>query len=398
MAIASPTPSPPSDLTAQLPSLGLYVHWPFCAAICPYCDFNVHLLRAPFGADNVAVWQSAYARELDHAFRMRPQGPVETVFFGGGTPSLMSPDLVGGILQAVDARWGLAANAEVTLEANPMSAPKAHLKDLRAAGVTRLSLGVQAFDDAALKKLGRTHSADDAKIAFAAAQEIFPRASFDLIYARPDQSLEAWQKELEAALALGPQHMSLYQLTIEPDTPFAKLAATGKLVVPGDDAAAALYEITQELTRNAGLAAYEISNHAAPDHACRHNVASWQGGDYIGLGPGAHGRVSTQEGRFATAAIKQPQAWLNAIEAKGHGWEVCQKLQADDASAEAVMLGLRLIDGITLADLNARGVRLDAARLGNARRDGLLTSDETRLQASAQGRLLLDYLLGRLLA
>ena len=381
----------------SLPPLGLYVHWPFCAAICPYCDFNVHLLRD--GDDNnVALWEAAYARELDYAFSLRPQGPVETVFFGGGTPSLMSPDLVGAILNAVDARWGLAPDAEITLEANPMSAPEAHLRDLRAAGVTRLSLGVQAFDDAALKKLGRTHSADDARTAFAAAQAIFPRASFDLIYARPNQSVADWQRELQAALALGPQHMSLYQLTIEPDTPYARLAAAGKLIVPDEDKAAALYEVTQELTQVVGLNAYEISNHAVPDHACRHNVASWQGGDYIGLGPGAHGRVSNADGRSATQGVKDPQSWLAAVDANGHGWTTMQKLDAEDMAAEAVMLGLRLIDGLALADLEARGVRLDATQLEAGRADGLLTSDETRLQASPEGRLLLDYLLGRLLA
>ena len=390
-----------AEVPPGLPQLGLYVHWPFCAAICPYCDFNVHLMRDPH-ATNSEIWQAAYEKELDHAFALRADGPVETVFFGGGTPSLMSPDLVGAVLHAVDVRWGLAAGAEVTLEANPMSAREAYLQDLRAAGVTRLSLGVQAFDDAALQKLGRTHSAADAKTAFMAAQKIFPRASFDLIYARPDQSVAAWRQELQAALALGPQHMSLYQLTIEPATPFARLAQAGKLIVPDEDTAAALYEVTQEVTAMAGLAAYEISNHAAPDHACRHDVASWQGGDYIGLGPGAHGRVSTRNGRLATQALKNPQDWLDAVAADGeqggHGWEVMQKLEAEDAMAEAVMLGLRLADGMTLADLAARGFRLDEARLDKARADGLLTADKTRLQASQEGRLLLDYLLGRLLA
>lgn len=382
---------------AELPPLGLYVHWPFCAAICPYCDFNVHLMRDGKDVD-AGDWQTAYVRELDHAFALRPQGPVETVFFGGGTPSLMSPDLVGALLHAVDARWGLAADAEVTLEANPMSAPQGHLQALRAAGVTRLSLGVQAFDDAALQKLGRTHSAADAKTVFAAAQTIFPRASFDLIYARPDQSPADWQRELQATLALGPQHMSLYQLTIEPDTPFARLAAAGKLIVPDEDAAAALYELTQELTQTAGLPAYEISNHAAPDHACRHNVASWLGGDYIGLGPGAHGRLSHDGGRFATQATKNPQDWLAAVAAQGHGWELAQRLDTEDAKAEAVMLGLRLNEGVSLSALQARGVQLDGARLARARADGLLTADSARLQASQEGRLLLDYLLGQLLA
>ena len=381
----------------KLPPLGLYVHWPFCAAICPYCDFNVHVLRDAHAADS-DVWRTAYTRELDHAVSMRPQGPVETVFFGGGTPSLMSPDLVAAILTAVDARWGLAAGAEVTLEANPMSAPEAHLEALRAAGVTRLSLGVQAFDDAALKKLGRTHSAEDARTAFAAAQKIFPRASFDLIYARPAQSVAAWRQELQAALALGPQHMSLYQLTIEPDTPYARLAAAGKLITPDEDMAAALYEVTQELTQAAGLRAYEISNHAVPGHGCRHNVASWQGGDYIGLGPGAHGRITHDGSRLATQAIKNPQDWLAAVAAKGHGWQETQKLQAEEVMAEAVMLGLRLHDGIALADLQARGISFEPSRLDGARADGLLSGDKTRLQASPTGRLLLDYLLGRLLA
>ncbi len=383
---------------ASLPPLGVYVHWPFCAAICPYCDFNVHLMHKAKGSP--ADWLSAYRQELAYAQGLRPQGPVETVFFGGGTPSLMSPELVGGILSAMDEMWGLAHDAEITLEANPMSAPEPHLKALRAAGVTRLSLGVQAFDDAALKFLGRTHSSQDARVAFEAAQRIFPRASFDLIYARPNQTPDAWASELSAALELAPQHMSLYQLTIEPDTLFYKHQAAGKLTLPDEDAAADMYEITQSLCTSAGLPAYEISNHAAQGHACRHNVASWQGGDYLGIGPGAHGRVSSLEkaARLSSVAHRSPTQWLAQVEKDGHGWAEEQALDGESVEMEAVLLGLRLVEGIGLEALAARGVHLDPARVTSLREAGLLSSDATRLQASPAGRLILDHLIGRLLA
>jgi putative oxygen-independent coproporphyrinogen III oxidase len=394
-----PTTSPinASLSAASLPTLGVYVHWPFCEAICPYCDFNVHLMRKAQGSP--ADWLEAYRRELAYAQSLRPQGPVETVFFGGGTPSLMSPELVGGILSAIDEMWGLARDAEITLEANPMSAPEAHLTALRAAGVTRLSLGVQAFEDGALKFLGRTHSAQDARVAFAAAQRIFPRASFDLIYARPHQTPEAWAQELSAALALGPQHMSLYQLTIEPETPFYKHQAAGKLTLPDEDSAAQMYELTQSLCASAGLPAYEISNHAAEGHACRHNVASWQGGDYLGIGPGAHGRVTSLErgARLSSVAQHSPAQWLAQVEQDGHGWGELHALDAESVKMEAILLGLRLAEGLSLEALSARGIALAETRLRDLRADGLLTQDPTRLQASARGRVLLDYLTGRLL-
>ena len=379
------------------PPLGVYVHWPFCAAICPYCDFNVHLAGRDGAAHASADWAAAYRAELNFAHELRPDGPVETVFFGGGTPSLMPLSVLDVILGHIDRLWGLAPQAEISLEANPMSAVDAHLKNLRSAGVTRLSLGVQAFDDAALKKLGRTHTADEARAAFAAAQEIFPFSSFDLIYARPEQGLDAWQRELTAALALGANHMSLYQLTIEPDTPYAKLAARGKLIVPDEAQAADMYEMTQELCATAGLPAYEISNHAKPGHECRHNMASWQGGDYIGLGPGAHGRMSAPGGRLATQAARRPADWLAAVAADGHGWHDMHVLDDEARAGEAVMLGLRLRAGVALADLAARGVVLDAAKLAAARHDGLLSGDALRLQASKRGHLLLDTLIGRLL-
>ena len=378
-----------------MPPLGIYLHWPFCSAICPYCDFNVHAAHK-----NTATqedWLAAYCGELTHAHGLRPHGPVETVFFGGGTPSLMPAELVGDILNHIDALWGLAAQAEISLEANPVSAAAPHMQKLRQAGITRLSLGVQAFDDAALRFLGRTHSVADARAAFVDAQRIFDSASFDLIYARPAQSLADWQKELSAALALAPQHMSLYQLTIEPDTPFHARMRQGKLAMPDEEAAADLYEMTQSLCAAAGLPAYEISNHAAPAHICRHNQAIWQGGDYAGIGPGAHGRLTLDGTKHASLAARQPQEWLAACREKGHGWQLT-KLPAIEAAEEAVMLGLRLTEGRALTDLAAQGVALDKARILPLQEDGLLMAQPDRLQASEKGRLLLDYILARLLA
>ncbi|MGC6534703.1 MAG: radical SAM family heme chaperone HemW [Parvibaculales bacterium] len=397
-----PNMAPDRVATGVKPPLGIYLHWPFCTAICPYCDFNVHVARHANDVD-AQVWATAYAAELRHAHGLRPDGPVQTVFFGGGTPSLMSADLVGAILQTIDALWGLADKAEISLEANPsprhgpMQVSDVYLRDLRAAGVRRLSLGAQAFDDAALKKLGRAHSAAEARETFLLAQKIFPYSSFDLIYARPGQSLAAWQNELQAALALAPQHMSLYQLTIEPDTPFAGLAAKGQLALPDEDMAADFYELTQTLCEAAGLSAYEVSNHAASGHACRHNMASWQGGDYLGIGPGAHGRLTRLGRRWASQALRAPHAWREQVNAQGHGWENLTPLDAEAHQMEAVMLGLRLTDGISLADLAARHVVLDDARLAAARADGLLSDDPQKLQASRQGRLLLDTLIARLL-
>ena len=377
-----------------MPPLGIYLHWPFCSAICPYCDFNVHAAHKNKATQE--DWLAAYCRELTHAHGLRPHGPVETVFFGGGTPSLMPAQLVGDILNHIDGLWGLAANAEISLEANPVSAAAPHMQKLRQAGITRLSLGVQAFDDAALRFLGRTHSVDDARAAFIDAQRIFDSASFDLIYARPAQSLTAWQKELTAALALAPQHMSLYQLTIEPDTPFHARVQQGKLTMPDEEAAADLYEMTQSLCAAAGLPAYEISNHAAAAHRCRHNQAIWQGGDYLGIGPGAHGRLTLHGTKHASLAARQPQEWLTACRDKGHGWQL-HKLPDIEAAEEAVMLGLRLTQGRPLTALAAQGVALDEGRILALQEDGLLMAQPDRLQATEKGRLLLDYILARLL-
>ena len=380
---------------AGMPPLGIYLHWPFCSAICPYCDFNVH--AAHKNTARQEDWLAAYCSELTHAHGLRPQGPVKTVFFGGGTPSLMPSDLVAGILQEIDRLWGLTDDAEITLEANPVSAAQVYLQELRHAGITRLSLGVQAFDDAALKFLGRTHSANDAQHAFAAAQDIFDSASFDLIYARPDQSLADWEKELAAALKLAPQHMSLYQLTIEPGTAFYARAQQGRLRVPDEDAAADLYEATQNLCAGAGLPAYEVSNHAAPPHRCRHNQAIWQGGDYLGIGPGAHGRMTINGTKHASLAVRQPQDWLAACRENGHGWQL-RALTAAAAAEEAVMLGLRLVGGRSRAALEAQGAMLASARVAALQQDGLLSAQKDVLQTTEKGLLLLDYIIARLLA
>ena len=401
-----------ADAVKALPPLGVYVHWPFCTAICPYCDFNVH--GAHKNSAPKEDWRRAYKAELTHAYALRPHQKVETVFFGGGTPSLMPPSLVAAILADIDALWGLADKAEVSLEANPVSAPRPHLQALRAAGVTRLSLGVQAFDDDALKALGRTHSAAEAQEAFLAAQDIFDTASFDLIYARPiaplvsstqsnpaqdfEAGLAAWQGELSAALDLSPQHMSLYQLTIEPDTVFHARAAQGRLAVPHEEMAAALYEVTQSLCMAAGLPAYEISNHAVNGHHCRHNSAIWHGGDYVGIGPGAHGRMTIDGRKHASMAHKQPQLWLAACLENGHGWQPLVRLSAQEAAEEAVMLGLRLTDGIGEQALARRGVTLDAPKLARLKQDGLLVARDDAVQATDKGRLLLDYIISHLLA
>ena len=368
------------------PSLGVYIHWPFCAAICPYCDFNVHPVRDMQAAD----WREGYFLALAHGQTMRADGPVDTVFFGGGTPSLMPPELIADLLADIDRRWGLAADAEISLEANPVSAPQAHLQALKAAGITRLSLGVQALDAAALKFLGRTHSLEQAEAAFVAAHGIFDRVSLDLIYARPGQSLDGWAQELEHALALAPSHMSLYQLTIEPDTPFFKRHAAGKFQMPDEALAADMYELTQDLCAAAGLPAYEVSNHAREGHACRHNLASWRGGDYLGIGPGAHGRMSTGQGRVATHALAKPAAWLESLVGGGDGFLEKRRLEPVDIQAETVLLGLRLVEGISMSRLEAEGVALDGARIAGLRAAGLIAESPHKLAVTQAGRLLLD--------
>ena len=404
------SPKPEKTRPPNAPnSLGIYVHWPFCSAICPYCDFNVYPAPAPSavsGAHNktdLQAYHRAYQRDLTHAHKLRPNAVVDTVFFGGGTPSLMPPALIADLLAGIDNLWGLAKNAEISLEANPVSAPQKQLAALRAAGITRLSLGVQSLDDAALKFLGRTHNAQAALTAFAAAQDLFPACSLDLIYARPQQSLHDWKNELAQALALGLTHLSAYQLTLEPDTAFFKRHARGFFTMPDDDLAADMWLATQDMCASAGLPAYEISNHAVSGAAARHNVATWRGGDYVGIGAGAHGRLTTAQGRLATYGFARPQDWLQG--AGEHGWQVMKILSPYEILSERILLGLRLVDGLLMSDLEqaaiasgAENLTLNPQTLHDLRAQNLLCANPERLAATRQGRLVLNRLMAELLA
>jgi putative oxygen-independent coproporphyrinogen III oxidase len=372
--------------------LGLYVHWPFCRAKCPYCDFNSHVRHVP--VDSTA-FADALIRELSW-FRDRT-GPraVSSIFFGGGTPSLMPPSAVAAVIDAAARLWPFDADVEITLEANPTSAESGNFAGYRTAGVNRASVGVQALDDAALKELGRQHTASEALAAFRLAGRIFPRVSFDLIYARPRQTIAGWRSELSQALVEQQGHMSLYQLTIEPGTAFASLAAAGALRIPDDDTAAALFETTEELTAAAGLPAYEISNHAAPGHECRHNLLYWRYGDYAGVGPGAHSRLTAAGSRRALAAERHPETWLRRVRDDGHGVIEDETLTIADQATERLLMGLRLAEGIPAAALVAAGV--PPRRLSDLAAEGLLTISADRVAATAAGRRLLDGVLRELL-
>jgi oxygen-independent coproporphyrinogen-3 oxidase len=376
-------------------AFGIYVHWPFCTAKCPYCDFNSHV-RANF---DDAQWAAAIAQELKAVRALQGVGApvVESVFFGGGTPSLMSGKAAATVLDAIAANWLVAGDVEITLEANPASADMARFRDYRAAGITRLSLGVQALNDADLKFLGRLHDVDDAKRALALAMATFEHVSLDLIYARPGQTPDEWQRELAEALAFGTEHLSLYQLTIEPATPFAVLAQTGTLTIPEDDDAAALFELTCAMTDAAGRPAYEISNHAKPGRECRHNLVYWRYGDYAGVGPGAHGRLTLATGRVATLCEKLPERWREAVRSRGDGIIETTPVGNDDAAREHLLMTLRLAEGLDLAAYEARwGVALDRARIAELSDAGFLTLGETRLAATPRGRLVLNAVIAAL--
>ena len=376
-------------------SFGVYVHWPFCAAKCPYCDFNSHVRAAV----DEAGWVDGILKELDWvAAHQARRPPVETVFFGGGTPSLMSGASVGRVLQKIAALWPMANDPEITLEANPASADAGRFADYRAAGVNRVSLGVQALNDADLKKLGRLHDVAEAKRALAMAMATFDRVSLDLIYARPDQSDAQWRTELKEALAFGTEHLSLYQLTIEPETLYALLHKNGQLQIPDDDLAAGLYESTQELTEAAGRPAYEISNHAAPGAESRHNLVYWRYGDYAGVGPGAHGRIAIDGQRTATAAIKLPERWIDTVSRAGHGFAEQVAVHDGDAAREHLLMNLRLREGIDLAAYELRwGIRPDTAKIATLVDQGFLTLTDDSLAATASGRLLLNRVIEELL-
>ena len=370
--------------------LALYVHWPFCVSKCPYCDFNSHVRES---VDQEA-WRAALLADLRHEAALLPDRPVSSIFFGGGTPSLMPPETVAAVIAAADEAWGLASDCEITLEANPNSVEVANFAALASAGVNRVSIGVQSFDAQVLQFLGRAHSGDEARRAIAAAQEHFARVSFDLIYARPGQSLAAWEAELDDALAFGTGHLSLYQLTIEPGTRFATLAAKGDLVIPDGDTAADLFDATQAITRAAGLPRYEVSNHARPGEESRHNLTYWRYGDYAGVGPGAHGRRLRQ----ATERHKKPENFIAAVERNGHGLKVEADLPPHERATEAMLMGLRLTEGIDLARVEAQsGLRREAFVDGDAvvrlTRQGLLVQDGNRLAVTNDGILLLDSIL-----
>src|SRR6266849_1401444 len=312
-------------------AFGVYIHWPFCLSKCPYCDFNSHVRHA---AIDEARFVRAFKAEIAATAARVPRRTVSTIFFGGGTPSLMQPATVGAILDATAQHWSVAPDVEVTLEANPTSVEATRFRGFRSAGVNRVSLGVQALDDTALKELGRLHTAREALDAVAVARASFERYSFDLIYARPGQTPAAWAAELERAIAEAGEHLSLYQLTIEQDTPFFALRAAGKLVVPNEDTARALYDTTQEICAAAGLPAYEVSNHARPGAECRHNLVYGRGHEYAGIGPGAHGRLDLDGTRHATATEKRREAWLMRVESLGHGLVTDDTLTREEAADE----------------------------------------------------------------
>ncbi|MEP6830709.1 MAG: radical SAM family heme chaperone HemW [Rhizomicrobium sp.] len=377
-------------------AFGIYVHWPFCAAKCPYCDFNSHV-RTAIDEDG---WVDAIERELD--WTAQSQGKdrpiVETIFFGGGTPSLMQGRSAARILDKISRLWRMANDVEITLEANPASVDAARFADYRAAGVNRLSLGMQALNDADLKFLGRLHNAAEARAALGLAMKNFERVSLDLIYARPGQSDVQWREELKQALGFGTDHLSLYQLTIEPETPFALLHRNGQIRIPDDDLAAGLYETTQELTEAAGLPAYEISNHARPGSESRHNLIYWRYGDYAGVGPGAHGRLMLSDKRIATSTIRLPERWREAV-MKGNDMFTDFTAIADaDAAREHLLMNLRLREGIDLAAYHRRwGMRPDSAKIAPLIEQGMLHQDADVLTATPQGRLVLNAVIAALL-
>jgi putative oxygen-independent coproporphyrinogen III oxidase len=376
---------------------GVYVHWPFCLAKCPYCDFNSHVRHAP---PDQARFVAAFRREIAHAAGLTPGRTVTSVFLGGGTPSLMEPATVAALLDVIANSWAVAADAEITLEANPTSVEAERFRGFRAAGVNRVSLGVQALNDPDLRALGRMHTADEALAAVAIARSAFERYSFDLIYARPAQTPQAWARELKEAIDHAAEHLSLYQLTIEHGTAFERLHAAGKLLVPDNDAARALYETTQEVCDAAGLPAYEISNHARPGAESRHNLLYWRYGEYVGVGPGAHGRIVTGSGRIATVTEKHPETWLGLVEQRGHGLVSEDLLSMEEEGDEFLLMGLRLREGVDAGRYAAlAGRSLDERRVRNLVGDGLIARRQgQRLAVTREGFPVLDAVVADLAA
>ncbi len=384
-----------AGVTDPADPLALYIHWPFCVSKCPYCDFNSHV------RDSVdqAAWRAALIADLAHEATLLPGRRLGSIFFGGGTPSLMPPETVAALIGAAQDIWGFADDIEITLEANPSSVEAARFADLALAGVNRVSLGLQALDDAALAFLGRAHGVAEGLAALEVAQRHFGRVSFDLIYARPDQSQASWEAELRRAIEFGTDHLSLYQLTIEPGTRFATEAAAGRITIPDEDRAADLFEATAAVTIAAGIPAYEVSNHARAGAESRHNLTYWRYRDYAGIGPGAHGR----RGGMATVRHKKPENWMSAIGRNGNGIESEELLAPSMRLTEAMLMGLRLSEGVDLARVAALGettidAAIDRRALATLQGEGLIERTGDRLRATASGMLVLNAVLAALLA
>ncbi len=382
---------------AERQAFAVYLHWPFCLSKCPYCDFNSHVRHAAIDQERFA---RGFAREIEATAERVPGRAVTSIFLGGGTPSLMAPQTVGTILDAIGKHWRVATDIEITLEANPTSVEATRFAGYRAAGVNRVSLGVQALDDASLKMLGRLHSAREALDAVAIARRSFERYSLDLIYARPDQTPAMWTDELKLAIAEAAEHLSLYQLTIEEGTPFFGLHAAGKLKTPDEAVARALYDVTQEVCAQHGLPAYEISNHARPGAECQHNLVYWRGEEYAGIGPGAHGRLDINGARHATATDKRPETWLMRVEANGHGVVTDERLNSVERADEFLLMGLRLAEGIDPKRYAAlAGRSLDPHRIAILREEGAIAVEaDGRLRVTQAGFPVLDAVVADLAA
>ena len=380
--------------TSSDDAFGIYVHWPFCKAKCPYCDFNSHVRH---GGVDAMSFARALASELAWFAGQTEGRTVSSIFFGGGTPSLMPPAAIGHVLDAIGGLWRVSPDVETTLEANPTSIEAENFRGYRAAGVNRVSVGVQALNDEDLKALGRQHTADEAIAAFRLAAKIFPRVSFDMIYARPHQSTEQWREELTRALAEQQGHMSLYQLTIEPGTTYFDLYEAGRLPIPADDRAADLYDLTQDLTEKAGLPAYEISNHAAPGHESRHNLLYWRYGEYAGVGPGAHSRLIAGDDRRALVTEKHPETWRALVNERGHGIVSDTAIVPVDQASEYLLMGLRITEGIDLDRYAAlAGREIDSTKIAGLKSMGLIRREGSRLAATADGRKLLNAVISEL--
>ncbi len=380
------------------PGFGIYVHWPFCQSKCPYCDFNSHV-RSEVDTDR---WKRALLAELDHFAAETSGRLVTSIFFGGGTPSLMPPPLAGAVIDRIAQRWAVDDDVEITLEANPTSVEAGAFADFRLAGVNRASVGVQAFNDEDLRFLGRQHSVAEARGAIELAARHFQRFSFDLIYARPGQTVAAWRQELQEALSLAAGHLSLYQLTIEPGTRFATQFARGDIALPDEPTSAALFEETQAMTQAAGLSAYEISNHARPGEACRHNLTYWRYGDYVGVGPGAHGRLTLNGAKWATRTHRAPEIWLERAERDGHAEHDRTFVSIRERVEELMMMGLRLAEGVPHDRIEQETGGpwdhwLDTDRVDALKQAGFLLNDDRRLAASDAGRQRLNAVLEHLL-